>query len=104
MTVTKFPQRDMVAEMTGPALVGNLICVDGRTVQKIVMIDRGEMVEFILDGRLSYSFPREWAYLAVSFAFSAMAVGAGFASPGAQHFTQRPFAPTVVQMGEREHE
>lgn len=94
----KQPERDLIAEMTGPKFTGARVCIDGRAVPNLAMIDRGDEIEFILDGRLSFSFPRAIAWLAASFAFDAMAIGAGFAHPSAQHFTQRSFAPQVIDV------
>lgn len=56
--------------------------------------ERDGVVEFVLDGRMSFEFPKEWAYLAASFAAHAMAVGAGFSHLGAED-KNRPFAPEV---------
>lgn len=100
--VTEFPsssQRDLVAEMKGPQQSGHSVIIDGRLVPNLVMFDRGETIEFVLDGRFIYGFPRDLAWLAASFAFSAMAIGAGFAHPAHMHFTQRPFASEVSQIG-----
>ena len=90
--VTDFPARDLIDEMTGPEQRGNAVIIDGRLVPNLTMRDRGSEIEFVLDGRFSYSFPRDIAWLAASFAFCSMAVGAGFAHPSAMHFTQRAFA------------
>lgn len=98
--VTSFPpKRDLIAEMTGPQQSGCAVIIDGRLVPNMVMYDRGDEIEFVLDGRLGWSFPREVAWNAASFAFSAMAIGAGFAHPAHDHFTQRPFAPQVTCLG-----
>lgn len=98
--VTELPRRDLVAEMTGPENTGHAVIIDGRLVPNLSMRDRGEMVEFALDGRFLYAFPREWAWLAAAFAFQSMATAAGFACPAGEHFTKRPFAPQVAQLGE----
>lgn len=97
--VTEFPRRDLIAEMTGPKQSGHSIVIDGRVVPNMVMHDRGDVIEFVLDGRMSFDFPRDIAWLAASFAFTAMAIGAGFAHPAHQHFTQRAFAPEVIGLG-----
>ena len=100
MSVTEFPQRDLIKEMTGPQQSGSSVVIDGRLVPNLVMYDRGDEIEFVLDGRLSWSFSRNEAWNAASFAFSAMAIGAGFAHPAHKHFTQRDFAPQVIGLGE----
>lgn len=98
--VTGFPpKRDLIAEMTGPRQIGCAVIIDGRLVPNMLMNDFGDEIEFVLDGRLSWSFPREVAWNAASFAFSAMAIGAGFSHPAHMHFTQRPFASEAVCLG-----
>ncbi len=97
--IVNFPQRDLIAEMTGPQQTGCSVIIDGRLVPNMVMHDRGDVIEFVLDGRMCWPFPREIAWQAASFAFAAMAVGAGFAHPAHMHFTQRPFAPECISLG-----
>jgi hypothetical protein len=98
--IEQFPNKDMVAGMVGPARTGCAVIIDGRVIPNMVMYDKGAIIEFVIDGRLSFDIPRESAYTAASFAAAAMAIGAGFAHPSAMHFTQRPFAPQVMQLGE----
>lgn len=81
----------VVAAMTGPARGGNHVIIDGRIVPNLWMRDAGAHIEFVLDNRVMFRFPREWAYLAASFAFDAMAVGAGFGGPGGLHESARAF-------------
>jgi hypothetical protein len=99
-TVTEFPARDLIAEMTGPEQSGCSVIIDGRKVPNLVLVDHGDVIEFLLDGRLAFPFPREHAWQAAAFAFAAMAIGAGFSHPNHMHFTQRPFAPEMRQLGE----
>lgn len=94
------PRRDMAAEMKGPKQGGHSIIVDGRVMPHVVMMDRGEEIDFLVDGRVAFTFPREQAYNAAQFAFMAMAVAAGFASPAHHHFTQRVYAPGAICLGE----
>ena len=101
--VTDFPsepKRDLIAEMTGPVQGGCSVIVDGRAIPNCVMYDRGDIIEFVLDRRLGFEVPRDAAYIAASFAFAAMAIGAGFAHPAHMHYTQRPFAPECIGLGE----
>lgn len=100
INVTDFPKRDLIAEMTGPVNTGCSVMIDGRVIPNLVMYDKGDEIEFVLDHRLAFIFPRDVAWLAASFAFSAMAFGAGFAGPSAMHFTQRAFAPQAMALGE----
>lgn len=101
--VTNFPappERDLIAEMTGPQQSGCSVIIDGRLVPHMVMRDCGETIEFVLDGRLVFPVAREHAYQAASLAFHAMAIAAGFAHPAHMHFTQRAYAPQVMGLGE----
>ena len=96
--VTEFPKRDLVAEMTGPENGGCSVIIDGRLMPHVAMYDRGDTVEFVIDHRLGFPFPREIAYQAASFAFSAMAVAAGFRHQSGLHHTQHPYAGECVKM------
>lgn len=99
--ITQFPpKRDLIAEMTGPPTGGNAVIIDGRVIPNCMMFDRGDEIEFVLDNRLAFGFPREQAWNAAAFAFAAMAIGAGFPHPSGMHFTQRPFAAECVGLGE----
>lgn len=96
--VTDFPsapQRDLIAEMKGPENNGHSVIIHGRCVPNLVMYDRGDEIEFILDHRLSVSFSREQAWNAVAFAFGAMALGAG-CDP--LNFEPKPFARITAQL------
>jgi hypothetical protein len=94
--VTNFPKeptRDLIAEMKGPQSSGNAVIIEGRLIPNLVMFDRGHEIEFVLDHRLAFGFPRDQAWNAAAFAASAMAIGAGFPHySGGKHFTQREFA------------
>ena len=68
---------------------------EGRLVPKIHAYDRGDTIEFVLDGRLGWEFPREIAFLALGFAANAMAIGAGYAHFGADKKIEA-FAPRVI--------
>lgn len=99
--VTDFPaKRDLIAEMTGPENLGHSVIIEGRLFPNVAMFDRGDEIEFVLDHRLSFSFPRDQAWNAAAFAFDAMALGAGFTHPSGMHFTQRTFAAETVCLGE----
>jgi hypothetical protein len=94
--ITEFPHRDLIAEMKGPENVGNCVRVNGREIPKLAMFDHGDEIEFILDHRVSYGFPRAQAWDAAAFALAAMAVGAG-CDP--LNFEPSPFAKKVVDFG-----
>jgi hypothetical protein len=93
--VTDFPTRDLIAELKGPENSGYAVFIHGRCIPNLAMYDRGDEIEFILDHRLSVSFPRDQAWNAVAFAFGAMALGAG-CDP--LNFEPKPFASRVAQL------
>ncbi len=78
--------------LAGPDRGGCSVIVDGRAIPNMHMYDNGDTIDFILDERLAFEFPREWAYLAASFAANAMAIGAGYAFSGADE-KRKAFAP-----------
>lgn len=78
--VVQLPGTDVVGDMLGPKFSGHSVIIDGRLIPDLHAYDRGESIEFVLDGRLAFEFPREWAFLAAAFAANAMAIGAGFPS------------------------
>jgi hypothetical protein len=89
--VVDFPKQE-IPDMKGPERTGYSVIIDNRKIPKLHMYDRGDSVEFILDGRLAFEFPSDLAYHAATFAANAMAIGAGFAFLGAET-KERPFAP-----------
>jgi hypothetical protein len=84
-------------DMFGPKISGHTLIVDGRAIPKFRILRSPRGVEFILDGRWSYEFPEDWAYLAASMAANAMAIGAGYAFLGSDS-REQPFAPQVMQI------
>lgn len=96
--IIDLPTRDLIGEMTGPQRFGNEVIIGNRVVPNMHMRDCVNEIEFVLDGRLCFAFPRDIAYQAADFAFSAMAIGAGFAHPSAMHFTQRQYTPEIVHL------
>lgn len=88
----------LIKEMTGPAMIGNSVIIEGHRIPNMVMIDRGAMIEFVLDGRMAWDFPREWAYYAASFAATAMAIGAGHPHYTAPHKSNKSYANPCVQI------
>lgn len=102
--VTDFPsepKRDLIAEMKGPETGGNAVILEGKLIPNVMMFDRGEEIEFVLDNRLAFGFPRDQAWNAAAFAAAAMAIGAGFPHySGGKHASQRDFAPSVACLGE----
>ena len=100
--ITKLPDpmEKVISDMTGPKRIGHDVIIDGRRVPNLAMHDRGVEIEFSLDGRYSFTFPRDWAYLAASFASTAMAIGAGHPSAGAAHRSTKAFAPACVNIAD----
>lgn len=78
--VVHLPGPDSVPSLFGPERSGHSVIIDGRVVPNLHAYDRGDTVDFVLDERMAFEFPRELAYLAASFAAEAMAIGAGFPS------------------------
>lgn len=105
--ITNFPdreRRDLIAEMKGAEQQGNCVNLKGYRIPNITMFDRGDHVDFCLDGRIVWSFSRDVAYDAIDFAATAMAVGAGYPHyEASEHHTQRSFAPKVFHIGD-DHE
>ena len=95
--VSKLPSRDLIAEMTGTQNLGTAVVIGGREVPGIAMFDRGHEIEFIIDHRVSFGFPKAQAWNAAAFAFAAMAYGAG-CDP--LNFEPRTFAKKVIKLGE----
>lgn len=71
------------------------VVVDGLSIPKIRCVAHGDDIEFILDRRFSFTFNKDVAYLAASFASQAMAIGAGYSNMEAKN-KDRPFAPEVM--------
>lgn len=65
-------------DIWGPVSTGCEVIWEGRVVPKLLAYDKGEKIDFVLDGRLGFEFPRQIAFQALAFAANAMAVGAGF--------------------------
>lgn len=86
------PQPNVFDSMKGPERSGQSVIIDGRAVPNLHMRENGEEVIFVLDERLAFGFPREWAFLAAAFAANAMAIGAGY-SHVCGETKDRSFAP-----------
>lgn len=88
-----------IERMKGPRPRGCSVIVEGRVVPKLTMLEQGDRIDFILDGRLCFDFPKELACHAAAFAAAAMAIGAGYPS-----FTfcdaKAPFAPRCTELSE----
>ena len=85
----------LVEQMRGVQLSGNSVVIEGRVVPKLTMHETDTEVEFVLDGRLAWGFPKHLAHHAASFAANAMAIGAGFPCFTADHKCEA-FAPRVM--------
>ncbi len=86
-------------DIWGPECSGHSVFWEGRLVPKLTAYDRGERIEFILDGRMSWEFPREQAFDALGFMANAMALGAGYPCFTADHKVEA-FAVKVMQLGD----
>lgn len=88
--------KDPVPNMIGPKISGHSVIIDGRAIPNMTLRDNGDRIEFVLDNRYSYEFPREWAYLAAAFAAEAMAIGAGHSHISQPHNSSKAFAPQCI--------
>ena len=88
--------KDPVPAMIGPKRSGHDVIIDGHAIPNMRLHDRGDRIEFVLDDRYSYEFPREWAYLAADFAAIAMAIGAGHTHFKYPHRSNKSYAPQCV--------
>jgi len=93
--VTELPRRDLIAEMKGAENLGNEVVIQGRIVPGLAMFDRGDEIEFVIDRRVAFGFPKAQAWDAAAFALSAMAYGAG-CDP--LNFEPRSFSMKVVKL------
>lgn len=102
--VTDFPTSpeatidSLIAGMKGPRRAGHTVIMEGRAIHRLTMLDEGDEVCLILDGRLAINAPREWAWLVANFAASALAIGEGYCHIGAET-RDRPFAPRIMELG-----
>src|ERR1700749_2961178 len=94
--VIDFPNAE-APDIWGPEVRGHKLLLEGRAIPNIRILKSPRGVEAILDGRFSYEFPDEWAYLALHFAANAMAIGAGYPFLGADTKDQ-PFAPRCMEI------
>lgn len=85
-------------DIFGPQRSGCSVFWEGRLVPNVHAYDRGEVIEFILDGRMSWEFPREVAFQALGFMANAMAIGAGYPCFTADKKVEA-FAPKVMMIG-----
>ncbi len=86
------PGRQEVPDVVGSEVRGNNVIVDGRVIPKMMCRERGDEIEFIVDGRFSFQFPKQWSFLAAAMASQCMAIGMGYSHMGASN-KERPFAP-----------
>lgn len=96
MSVLQFP-KPPPPDMRGPERIGCDVIIENRRVPNLHMHDRGDTIDFVLDGRMMFGFPKEWAYLAATFAANAMAIGAGWPCLTADKKCER-FAPECFQI------
>lgn len=86
-------------DIWGPTSGGHDVIWQGRVVPKLKAIDQGAEIMFILDNRLGWSFPREWAFHALDMMANAMAIGAGYPCFTAEE-KFKPFAPKASFISE----
>ncbi len=86
-----------VPNIFGTEKIGHSVIIENRKIPKMICIQQGEYVQFILDERFGFSFPNELAYVAAEFAAQAMAIGMGYSHLGASD-KNMPFAPEVMEI------
>lgn len=82
----------LVNGLFGPTCTAASLIVEGRVIPNITIHRDGGEVVFVLDQRLGFGFPKEWAYQAACLAANAMAIGAGYTYLGGET-KERAFAP-----------
>jgi hypothetical protein len=87
---------DRIEQMQGPKRGGHDVFIEDRLVPNVHMYDNGSHIDFVLDGRLIFTFPREIAVHAMTFAAHAMAIGAGHPSLSAPHGSSLPYGTPVI--------
>lgn len=85
------------SSLFGPPVTGNRLVVEGRSIPKVVVHQRGDKVEFVLDGRFSCIVPEEYAHPVAFLLANAIAIGEGYPSANAED-KSRPFAPKLMQL------
>ena len=78
----------------GANRTGKTVIVEGREIPRLHLIDRGDMIEFIIDGRFGYDVPRDQSRIFATAVATALAVGEGHASINSDA-PSRCFAPQV---------
>jgi hypothetical protein len=82
--------------MEGPMLPRmHAVIIEGRAIPKLLMLRRGDTVNFTLDGRFGLEVPKEHAIPVAHFIANAMAIGAGYPWHGADS-NSRPFATPCI--------
>jgi hypothetical protein len=96
--IERLPTRE-VPHISGPVRQGCAVIIEGRCVPRMHCFERESETEIVIDGRFSYTFPKDWGFLAAAMAAQAMAIGAGYSHLGAET-KDGPFAPRAVELGE----
>lgn len=89
---------DRVEAMKGCIRAGYTVVVDGHEIPKLSMLDEGDTIHLIVDGRFGINIPRDLAPQVAWLVANALAVGQGYPCIGATS-KDRPFAPKVVELG-----
>lgn len=95
--VLQFPGQSSDGVELLPAEIGLPVKVEGRAVPNLRAVIMGENVEFILDGRYSYTVPKSLSKIVAAAMANSMAIGAGYASVSADAPMQG-FAPEVFEI------
>ena len=85
------------SSLFGPPVTGHRCVIDGRVIPKLIVHQRGNDVEFVIDGRFSCIVPDEYAHPVAHAIANALAIGAGYPSANAED-QSRPFAPKLMHL------
>lgn len=85
------------SSLFGPPVTGHRCVVDGRVIPRLIVHQRGDKVEFVIDGRFSCIVPDECAHPVAYAIANALAIGEGYPSASAED-KSRPFAPQLMKL------
>ena len=85
---------DTHKSLFGPVSSAATCVVEGRSIPRLGVLQRGENVEIILDGRLAIDVPNSLAHQVAWLVANALAIGEGYPFLGAET-KERPFAPKI---------
>lgn len=98
MSVVQMPPQPKPPELLIGPFEYYKVQVDGRIIPRLSGFKDGDKIALVLDGRLSCSFPEEYARQAAWLIANALAIGEGYSHLGALN-KDKPFAPIGCEIG-----